>query len=175
MVQIITTFKLLFDQDVAQQLQMELLEVRESVQALQKRRGVTTSGSVSHDNDSGVEDEVLDELARIVEFVHQGGRQGDGDAEDALVAASVSEGRTGGGGGGNVLHFSALERLSFAMFAVDHLAVLVGMPREDVEAQRRQALACCDLGLRLEQAFDFASALTARLGVRLALAGIQLD
>ena len=69
--------------------------------------------------------------------------------------------------------YSALERLSFAVFAVDRLATFVGLPGTDLAGQRRKAMEVCDLGLRLEQAMDFTSDLSARLGVRLALAGMD--
>jgi hypothetical protein len=152
---------------------MELLEIRESVQALQRRR-------VQQQKGIGVDSvEVRDELSRIVEFVHQRGGGPDPVAPaaaernaDALVAGSVAG---GGGGGGDVLHFSALERLSFAAFAAERLAAFAGIPMADLAVQRRQALQVCDLGLRLEQAFDFISVLAARLGTRLALEGAQLD
>jgi len=152
---------------------MELLEIRESVQALQRRRVQQQKGI------GGDSVEVLDELSRIVEFVHQRGGGPDPVAPaaaernaDALVAGSVAG---GGGGGGDVLHFSALERLSFAAFAAERLAAFAGIPMADLAVQRRQALQVCDLGLRLEQAFDFISVLAARLGTRLALEGAQLD
>ena len=155
---------------------MEMIDVREGVLSLQRRRGRGAAGDAA---DGSVEDEVLDELARIVEFVHQRSSSGapagaGGGNSDALAAASVSEGRKGGGGGGggDVLRFSALERLSYSVFATGLLAAYVGLPVGHLAAQRAKAMEACDLGLRLEQALDHMSDLGARLGARLALAGI---
>ena len=153
---------------------MEMIDVREGVLSLQRRRGRGAAGDAA---DGSVEDEVLDELARIVEFVHQrnsSGAPAAGGNSDALAAASVSDGRKGGGGGGggDVLRFSALERLSYSVFATGLLAAYVGLPVGHLAAQRAKAMEACDLGLRLEQALDHMSDLGARLGARLALAGI---
>ena len=69
---------------------MEMIDVREGVLSLQRRRGRGAAGDAA---DGSVEDEVLDELARIVEFVHQrnsSGAPAAGGNSDALAAASVS-------------------------------------------------------------------------------------
>ena len=148
-------------QDVAQQLMMELLDIREGMKALQQASSPSRMGGTPSCPEA---DEALDELSRIIEFVKRrrssgpaGGvgmtSESSGDDEDVtgadvtgadavaaesmlalsgpeqremeaarvLAAASVTEGRPAGrgGGGGEVLGFSALERLSFAVFAVD--------------------------------------------------------
>ena len=91
-------------QDVAQQIMMELLDLREGMTSLQRRRASAgNSGPQQRDASTGMavagssaeEDEALDELARIVEFVKRtlavAADNGAGDE------GSDTDGKAGGG------------------------------------------------------------------------------
>lgn len=103
-------------QDVAQQLMAEVAEMRELLQTqakrlqLQKGQGQgenPSSGGGPNGPASDQLDEVQDELARVLEFVH--GPEGDAMAK-----------------GSDVLAFGALQRLSYALLAAEQLTSYAG-------------------------------------------------
>ncbi|GAX74955.1 hypothetical protein CEUSTIGMA_g2401.t1 [Chlamydomonas eustigma] len=135
-------------QDVAQQLLLSILDIRE--QLLQQPITPRKDGEVS-DVDL-LNEELLEEIAAALDFISEGEASSSNKQDVRQASSSLQDPKQGGGA---VLSFKHVERLSYALYSLERVALHAGISQRRISTLRQESLEATDLGLRLETSLKF--------------------